>query len=69
MDIFTNPLIKKIALKKLRDYMTDNKISCITVTINPSGEIDFTPHEGAGKYVTQAELSEIQKLIKNNIQL
>lgn len=46
MDIFNNPLIKKIALGKLKSYMKENKISAVIVTVNPTtDEVEFDAQE------------------------
>lgn len=68
MDIFNNPLIKKIALGKLKSYMTDNGISAVIVTINPAtSEIEFDAKEFPIAVVPASELEALKKLLTDKI--
>jgi len=68
MDIFNNPLIKKIALGKLKSYMKENNISLIAVTIKSgTDEIDFEPYTEEVVIIPAREMEEIKSLITQNI--
>lgn len=41
MEIFSNPLIKGIALKQLKNLMKENGLKSIVIKLDDSGEPDF----------------------------
>lgn len=41
MEIFSNPLIKGIALKQLKNLMKENSLKSIVINLDDSGEPDF----------------------------
>jgi len=68
MDIFNNPLIKKLALGKLKSYMKDNKIFAVIVTINPeTDEVDFDAKEKPVVIIPSDEYEALKNLLTEKI--
>jgi len=68
--ILSNPLVKKLALNKLINYLKEEKATGVSLTLAPEGaEMPFTYELTYGKDKSAAKIKELQKDVADRDEL
>jgi hypothetical protein len=60
--LFSNPIIKKIALAKIKEVMAANDVSLITITVE-NGELAFNAYTEPMKVMSQKDFTETLSIL------
>lgn len=62
LEVFNNPLIKKLAMGQLKKAFEKEGIKVITITENEDGEFSFTSYNYPVKIMAEKDYNELLKL-------